>query len=53
MNLKADINIFLFFVPSNFSPPYRSKLIRLPSLTVEKKIEIFPKSFIAVAQFEL
>ena len=31
----------------------RSKLIRLLSLTIEKEMGIFSKSFVRVAQFEL
>ena len=53
MNLIVDINTFRFFVSSNLPSPYKSKLIRLLSLTIEREIEIFSKSFFRFARFEL
>ena len=52
MNTIADINIFQLFVPLNLLSPYKCKQIRLLSLTVEKEMETFSKSFIMMARFE-
>ena len=38
MNLMVDINISRFFIPSNLPSPYKNKLIRLLSITVEKEV---------------
>ena len=43
MNLMVHINIFRFFVSSNLVLPYKDKLIRLLSLTVEKNGNILFK----------
>ena len=40
MNLIVDSNILRFFVSWNLSSLYKSKLIRLSSLTVQKKSKI-------------
>ena len=44
----VEINIFQFFVSLILSLLCRSKLIGLLSLTVEKEMGIFPKSFITL-----
>ena len=49
MNLMVDINISRFFIPSNLPSPYKNKLIRLLSITVEKEVGKFSKSFMRVA----
>ena len=38
MNLIVDINIFRFFISWNLPSPYKNKLIRLLSITVEEKV---------------
>ena len=53
MNLVVETDIFRFFVSSNLLSPYKSKLIRLLSLTVEREMGIFCKSFIRVVPFAL
>ena len=53
MNLKVYINIFRFFIPSNLPSPYKNKLIRLLSITVEKEIGKFSTgSTICIAEMQ-
>ena len=53
MNLIVDSDVFRFFVSSNLSLPYKSKLIRLLSPITKKEIGIFSKSLLSVTRFEL
>ena len=53
ITLKIDIKNFGFFVSSKLSSAYKSKLIRLLSLTVRKEMVLFSKSSIRTAQFKL
>ena len=53
MNIVVVINIFQFIVSSNLLLPYKTILIRLVSLTIEKEMGIFSKSFIKLTRFVL
>ena len=49
----VNINIFQFFESSSLPLSYKSKLIRLLSLTVGTEKVIFSKSFMSIAQITL